>query len=235
MKNNNKNILLFGLNKTQTATSIAIVFHLIGLMGIIFFDRSLFVKTSAINLLLMLGLIFYTQDKINRTFVLFFGLTFSLGILIEIIGTKTGYLFGSYSYGNVLGPAIENVPVIIGVNWFIVMFCCGTSIHLFIQILIKKLTDVPVNPFIKKLSLMVDGAILALIFDWMMEPVAVKLGYWSWNEGGCIPLYNYVCWFMTSVFFLWLFQRLDFNKDNKFAVNLLMIQTMFFLILRTFL
>ncbi len=223
------------LNKTQLATLIAVVFHTIGLIGILFFDRGLFIKTSAINLLLMLVLIFYTQTKINRSFLLFFVFTFFFGIVLEIIGTKTGYLFGSYSYGNVLGPTIENVPIIIGANWFIVIFSCGTAIQFFMNALLKRIADTPINSSIKKLSLIVDAATMALIFDWLMEPVAIRLGYWKWNENGSIPLYNYFCWFIISAGFLWIFQRMNINKDNKFAVNLLMIQTMFFLILRTFL
>ncbi len=223
-----------GMNKIQFATLIAIVFHSIGLIGILFFNRGLFIKASAINMILMLCLIFFTQNKINKSFLLFFVFTFLLGIILEIIGTKTGYLFGSYSYGNVLGPTIANVPIIIGVNWFIVIFCCGTAIQFFMNALLKRFAGAPINSFIKKLSLIVDAATMALIFDWLMEPVAIQLDYWKWNENGSIPIYNYVCWFIISACFLWIFQRLDFNKDNKFAVNLLMIQTMFFLILRTF-
>ena len=38
-----------------------------------------------------------------------------------------------------------------------------------------------------------------------------------------------------SVLLLFLFYACKFNKQNKFAVNLLLIQFLFFLILRTFL
>ena len=85
------------------------------------------------------------------------------------------------------------------------------------------------------LSIMVDGATLAVLFDWLMEPAAVKLGYWKWLGNGEIPLYNYMCWFVISMLLLFVFHKLQFNKQNKFAVNLLLIQAMFFLLLRTFL
>ena len=40
----------------------------------------------------------------------------------------------------------------------------------------------------KALSVIIDGATLAVFFDWLMEPVAVKLGYWTWNGDGIDPL-----------------------------------------------
>ena len=41
--------------------------------------------------------------------------------------------------------------------------------------------------------------------------------------------------FLISLLLLCLFNAFKFNKQNKFAVNLLLIQFLFFLILRTFL
>jgi putative membrane protein len=68
------------------------------------------------------------------------------------------------------------------------------------------------------------------MFDWIMEPAAVKLGFWSW-EGGQIPLLNYISWFLLSVFLLAIFSRLKL-KPHAFAANLLLIQTAFFLLVR---
>jgi putative membrane protein len=79
----------------------------------------------------------------------------------------------------------------------------------------------------------IDGATLAVLLDLLMEPVAIKLGLWKW-VGEAVPLYNYLCWFAISALLLTIFQFCNFNKQNKFAVNLLLIQAMFFLLLRTF-
>ena len=185
----------------------------------------------------MAGLIIYTQKKINSALIFFIAICFVTGIAVEIIGTSTGWLFGNYSYGNTLGPAIKNVPYIIGINWFIIIYCCGVSIHMLLTRLTAKLSEQTGKPSktIKALSVVVDGATLAVFFDWIMEPVAVKLGYWQWLGDGEIPLYNYICWFVISMMLLFVFHRLPLDKENKFAVNLLLIQAMFFLLLRTFL
>jgi putative membrane protein len=229
--------LIFGFTRQQFATAVALLFHVIGFAGILFINKELFVKTTAINLLLMFFLIAYTQKGISKSFIIFFVFTFLGGIMVEIIGTNTGRLFGSYSYGVVLGPSLFKVPLIIGINWFLLMYCCGISMHKSLEAMLGKISSgiIEPKPFIKSLSIVIDGALMATFFDWLMEPVAIKLGYWKWSGDGFVPLYNCICWFTVSCIFLFLFSKSDFNKSNKFAVNLLLIQAMFFLLLRTFL
>jgi putative membrane protein len=103
--------------------------------------------------------------------------------------------------------------------------------------MVDQLTEITEKkrPLLKLLSIVVDGATLAVLFDWLMEPVAIKLGFWSWGGDGSIPYFNYACWFIASLLLLYIFHQLNFEKRNKFALHLLMIQVMFFLILRTLL
>lgn len=221
--------------KYQIATAVAVLFHVIGFTGIVFFKNSFILQSTPVNLLLMFGLLIWTQNDKNYSFWLFLITTILMGIAVEIIGVNTKLLFGDYSYGDILGLKIKNVPLIIGVNWFIIIYCCGISIHsLLVKAIDKIAVDTATPPMtLKALSVIVDGATMAVFFDWLIEPVAVKLDYWKW--AGEIPFYNYLCWFIVSIILLTVFQFLKFNKQNKFAVHLLMIQVMFFLLLRTFL
>jgi putative membrane protein len=175
-------------------------------------------------------------DFSTLIFYVFLLTCFIFGIIIEIIGTNTGILFGDYTYGTTLGPKIFNVPFIIGINWFTVMFCCGSAMHMMMFKLVKKIgaDEVIKKPILKTISVIVDGATLALIFDWLMEPVAVKLGFWTWLSLD-IPLYNYVCWFIVSAGLLVLFRKWEQPKANPFALHLLCIQVLFFLTLRNYL
>ncbi len=222
--------------KTQIATALAIFFHTIGFVGM-FFNKDFFVAATPINLLLMFGLLLYTQQKINFQFILFAIVCFVVGIWVEIIGTSTGILFGKYAYGTTLGLSFKDVPLVIGINWFIIMYCCGVTVHKVLERLSAKLetmTGAP-SPAVKFFSVVTDGAMLAVFFDWIMEPAAIKLGYWQWMGDEGIPMYNYICWFVISMALLAVFSLLKFNKQNNFAVNLLMIMTMFFMLIRTFL
>ncbi len=225
------------LSRYEVATGIAILFHAVGLTGMLFFPGSDFVKTTPIHLLLMAALLLYTQRPFNFYTVLFFLVCVVTGIVVEIIGTSTGYLFGEYRYGTVLGPGIKNVPYIIGINWFIIIYCCGVAVHTLLNRLSDRLSEKMERPVkqIKALSIIIDGATLAVVFDWLIEPVAIKLNYWTWLGNGQIPLFNYISWFVISMLLLLVFHLLPIQKQNKFAINLLLIQAMFFLLLRTFL
>jgi bisanhydrobacterioruberin hydratase len=225
------------ITKFEIATAIAILFHSIGLIGLLFFDKTFFLAATPFNLLLSFALLIWTQTDKNKHFGLFLAACFVIGIIAEIIGINTGFLFGDYAYGNVLGRKIKNVPLLIGVNWFLIIYCCGISIHTLLMKAINRIAaDNGKAPIaMKALSVIVDGATMAVFFDWLMEPVAVKLGYWVWNGDGSIPMFNYICWFVISLLLLLVFHFAKFNKQNNFAVNLLLIQLMFFLLLRTFL
>jgi putative membrane protein len=225
------------VTKFEIATAIAVLFHSIGLIGLLFFDKTFFLAATPFNLILSFVLLIWTQTGKNIHFILFLATCFIVGIIVEIIGVNSGYLFGDYGYGNVFGSKIKSVPVLIGVNWFVIIYCCGISIHTLLAKAINRMAaDTGKTPMaMKGLSVIVDGATLAVFFDWLMEPVAVKLGYWVWNGDGSIPMFNYICWFVVSLLLLIIFHFAKFNKQNKFAVNLLLIQAMFFLLLRTFL
>lgn len=178
-----------------------------------------------------------THPKRNAAFGWFVAICIITGIAVEVIGVNTGWLFGQYSYGKVLGYQWKGVPLLIGINWFIAIYCCGVTIHTLFRKLIAKLGEVlgGGSRKIQALSVMVDGAGLAVVFDWIIEPVAIKLGFWSWGGSGAIPTFNYVCWFGISLLLLACFYFFNFGKSNKFAVHLLLIQILFFLLLRTFL
>ena len=223
-------------SRTQIATALAIFFHTIGFVGM-FFSPAFFTTATPFNLLLMFALLLYTQRNINIGFIGFMVICFFTGISVEIIGTSTGYLFGEYSYGKTLGPTIKNVPWVIGINWIIIIYCSGIAVHMVLEKLSAKLetmTGAP-SPAVRYFSVISDGAILAVFFDWIMEPAAIKLGYWQWHGTGQIPMYNYLCWFIISIALISVFTFLKFEKRNIFAVNLLLVMMMFFMLIRTFL
>ena len=224
-------------NKIFIATAIAILFHVIGLVGILVFNSSVIINATPLNLLLSAGLLIYTQQEKKKDFYIFLIVTIITGFIVEVIGVNTSLLFGNYNYGNVLGFKWLEVPFIIGLNWFIIIYCCGISTNTLLNNLLTKVAITPAAPltFLKATSVITDAATLAVLFDILIEPVAIKLGFWHWNGDGSIPIYNYICWIIISLILLTVFHILKFNKQNKFAINLLMIQFMFFLLLRTFL
>ncbi len=223
-------------HKMMVATGIALLFHGCGVVGIATDTyRSFFVNATPLNLLLMFGLLLWTQPDRNRFFWLFILIAASTGIIVELIGVNTGWLFGNYTYGTVLGFKWMGVPLLIGANWFVMMYCSGITMHTILRRTLSQVAqETQTSPgVLKAVSVIIDGAVLAVFFDWVMEPVAIKLGYWQWGGDGSIPVYNYICWMGASALLLTVFHYSPFVKSNKFAVHLLLIQLLFFLILRT--
>lgn len=223
--------------KNNIALVISLIIHILGLAGILWGNRQMFTAYTPINLLLMFLLLLWTQERINRQFIFFMLACFFTGYFAEYIGVHTGTLFGNYIYGSTLGPQFGSIPLIISINWFIVMYCCGTAMR-FITSALKNRLQANETLAYKKWSIasvIIDGALLAVFFDWVMEPVAAKLDFWTWAGDGSIPILNYISWFGMSILLLSLFALLSFHKKNTFAIYLLMIQFMFFLVLRTFL
>lgn len=223
-------------SKNNIALFIALLFHISGAIGILFSPyKDWFIQNTSLNLCLMMALLLFTQENKNKFFYLFAISAFVTGMITEIIGVNTGYFFGNYNYGTVMGIKLMGVPLLIGVQWFVTVFCCGTIVHQLHHWLEKKYADsgVSMSPKVQFISLVVDSALLATAFDFIMEPVAIDLQFWQW-QNNVIPFYNYVCWFVISLLLMVLFRKLPFHKENHFAIHLFIIQTLFFLILRTF-
>ena len=83
---------------------LALLFHITGVLGILFTPyKDLFVYSTPIVLLTMFILLINTQNKYTKDYILFFLIAFVIGMATEMLGVNTGLLFGDYQYGKVLG------------------------------------------------------------------------------------------------------------------------------------
>jgi putative membrane protein len=207
---------------------IALLFHVSGLIGMYSEARPWFVSSTPITLLLMTILIILNEKTIGRKFVLFFGLCFLVGFMCEVIGTNTGLLFGNYKYGEAMGLKVFGVPILIGVQWFVTVFSIG-NVVLFGYKKIKGNDD---RSLLINSTLVIIGAGLTTLFDFILEPAAISLTYWDWYPTGVVPMFNYVCWFVISGLLLipFYFTKTISRNVNYFAAILILIQTIFFLL-----
>jgi len=213
---------------------ISLLFHVTGLLGILFTPyKDWFVNNTPVVLLTMFLLLTNSQIKSFKAYILFSFIAFMTGMVTEIIGVNTGLLFGNYAYGEVLGPKIYGVPFLIGLNWFVIVYCAGALLTQGVELLKNKL-QIKINGFASSILVIIGGAAITTCFDFILEPVAVKLHFWSW-ENGQIPLLNYLCWFIISAFLLGVKMYFKSIRINSFAISLLIIQALFFLMLNLFL
>lgn len=213
---------------------IALLFHVTGLLGILFTPYSdWFINNTPVVLLTMFLLLTNSQIKSFKAYIIFSFVAFITGMVTEIIGVNSGLLFGHYEYGQVLGPKIYGVPFLIGLNWFVIVYCSGALLTQGVELLQNKL-NIKITGFVASIFVIIGGATIATCFDFILEPVAAKLHFWSW-ENGQVPFLNYLCWFIISAFLLGVKMYFKSIRINSFAISLLIIQALFFLMLNLFL
>ncbi len=171
-----------------------------------------FLSLTPLNLVSTAIILFFFHTDWNRAFVVFAFLAFGVGFGVEVAGVHTGLIFGEYEYGEVLGFKVWEVPLLIGVNWLVLAYAAG--------VLAEKITSNTMGRVV-----LIAATMTAL--DWLIEPVAIQLQFWTWNAGE-IPPQNFVAWFLIAALLGWAFQKLSFRKENRMAVWVLGVQAVFF-------
>lgn len=197
--------------------AILIIFYTIGVVGIGFLGGANFILLTPLNLLLSLAVVLFYQPSWSNAKVWTLLVCYLVGYGMEVIGVNTGVIFGEYQYGPVLGPKIFDTPLMIGVNWVLLVYASGMFIHWLLP----------------KQSFLVQALISAstmVLLDIIIEPVAIHYNFWTW-AGPTIPLKNFIAWWIISFGLLLLFHKAFKNEQNKVARTLLFLQFAFFAIL----
>lgn len=188
---------------------IILIFHIVGFVGFLI-NPSFFKSLSPLNLLLSSGLVLLTSKQTNGKFYGSLLLIAIIGFFLEALGVKTELIFGSYYYGRTLGLKAFSVPLLIGVNWAILLYCTAQFSQIKNQIL---------NALF--------GAFLMVFLDFFIEQIASRFDFWYWKNG-IIPLQNYIAWFIISFVLNLAFQKRLGQKSNLTAKAFYMIQITFF-------
>ena len=143
------------------------------------------------------------EKKIRLLFLAWAMLVIVSSFAIEWLGVKSGKIFGYYVYGDILQPIVFGVPITIGFAWLCMLL---TSTAVLQRILPKSSTY---HFLIQTISI----SLLMVLFDIVMEPAAIKLGYWSWLVGS-IPIQNFIAWFGISFLFAVIGVRMSLFKQK---------------------
>lgn len=209
--------MIIGYNRNLYIGSLVflIIIYTVGVIGLNTDLKNEIAALTPYTLVLSAIALFLNHREWNRYFVIFVAFSAISGYLIELIGIESKLIFGSYSYGKTLGYKLYGVPLAMGLNWFLMVYSCGMVANLF-----------RFGVFVKSII----GAFLMVILDLSLEPVAVNLDFWTW-ENGIIPIQNYIAWFIVAFVLLIYFHKLELKKMNRIAVGLFIIQYIFFFIL----
>lgn len=190
---------------------VIFLFHVIGMLGLSSNNlSSFFLDLVPLNLLLTF-LYCYKFTPLNGHNKLGVFI-FTFGFFVEVVGVKTGLLFGDYSYGHPLGLKFLNVPLIIGINWLILSICTYGFISIFIYSFFLKV---------------IFSSIFMVLIDILIEPVAINLGFWSWDLID-IPIKNYFMWFIVSFIINYVLASSQIKINYRMSTYVILSQLIFF-------
>jgi len=194
-----------------------ILVYVSGAIGMVL-KPSFFLPFTPYTLLYTVFVFLIFQPTKNFKYVLSFLLIALIGFASEVIGVKTGLIFGNYFYGNSLGCKLLEVPLIISLNWALLV---NASMLVSTKISTHKL----VLPFLT--------ATLATGLDFLIEQVAPNLNFWFF-KGGLAGLHNYLGWFIICFVTTFALQKQLIKGDKKIATTIIALQMLFFGIIYTF-
>jgi putative membrane protein len=192
------------------------IFFAVGVAGLSLpFSRDLFQQLIPLTLLMNLGLLFIFHGKMDNGFWWKVLVVYLFGFFIEMIGTNTGLVFGEYTYGPSLGPKVFHTPLMIGVNWVMLVYASLVIMSKYFE---------------RRYFRVLMAAVLMVVYDFALEPSAIAFDMWNW--GGPVPLQNYVAWLVISFILIWFadYTRMV-NYNNKLAPVLFYVQFVFFILL----
>jgi putative membrane protein len=199
---------------------LLLLFYFFGLLGIAFEAyQYLFLPLTPLNLLLTLIVFYKVNGDYSLKFIMLSIIIFSAGFAIEAVGVATGVLFGNYNYGPVFGFKLFETPLMIGVNWLFLALGTYGVVQYFTQ---------------KTAYLLSIPPLLMTALDFLVEPIAMKLNFWNWDND-IIPPQNYLMWFITSFLIHSIMHLFSPTINAKISFVVISIQFLFFGILNSIL
>lgn len=202
-------------NKFRLSLFLLSAVYSVGFITILLGHTDSLMRLTPYNLLFATALLIYNAENPNRNYVIWFILSALAGFFIEAIGTATGIIFGNYHYGNGLGIRLLNVPLMIGINWPVLVYATSAIL-------------LPLGWHWTARA--VAGALMMVAYDVLLEPVAMRFDFWDW-EGGVVPLQNYLAWFVIGLLMQLGVNRFVKPLNNKIALYVIIIQAAFFALL----
>jgi putative membrane protein len=115
----------------------------------------------------------------------------AFGYAIETTGVLTGFPYGSFYYGDSLGPKVAGlVPYLLPLSW----------VPLVLGAVAATAPEGRASPRHRFLPIL-SAAVLLTLVDGVLDPGAASLGFWVWLEGGVyygVPVTNYLGWLFSS-------------------------------------
>ncbi len=203
--------------KEKLAIVFLMIIYTVGFAGIGLELMPQLVYGTPVNLLLSLAIVVFFDQHKGKSMLWFGVLVFALGYGLEVLGVQTGRIFGVYSYGDILGFKLWETPLMIGVNWLLLVIAAGNLVD---QVFTKS------SIYLK----IVLAATLMLLLDLLIEPIAIQWTMWTW-ESVKVPIQNYIAWWLIAAVMFGIYHQFLGKQVNKVAGAVFIIQVAFFTLL----
>ncbi len=161
--------------------------------------------------------------------ILFLLLSTGISFLFEIIGIKTGIIFGGYFNYDIKGngPIIFKVPIFIILTWYGLIYMSFNYV-----IYVFEVSNMGFSNFsiIEIAMISFFCGFFIMLLDLILDPIGVDENRWSWKNPGVyygVPYLNFFGWFLccfTTIFLFLLFfsnEKLNsFEEVNKIPLFL---------------
>ncbi len=177
--------------------TIAVTFPVVGVAMLLAGRAELIPPAIAMNPYLLIGanlvmispLVAGLVPLIDRRAALGLGVLAAFTWGIELVGVLTGLPYGEFSYGVELGPMLfDLVPLGLPVFYFPILLNSYLLVLLFLG-----------TGSLPRRFVLTVGTVLAL--DLILDPGAVALGFWGWEDPGAyygVPAINYLGWLLSG-------------------------------------
>ena len=122
-----------------------------------------------------------------RRALLMAALAFGVGLGVEVLGSRTGFPFGLYTYVGAPAPTVFSVPLIVPLGWFALTLAA---------------------------TVVAGGrawlaGLLLVAWDVGLEPLMTAQGYWTWRDPAPLwagaPVQNFLGWWAVGAGLSWVF------------------------------
>ena len=188
------------------------LFHVSAIIGISLGYLNWFAGKTWLNLLILNLSLFIIYPLYKPKNLLVYLMIALLGFLIEFLGVNYGWFFGEYQYGRNLGIKIAETPVLIGLNWAMLVMVTSQIAKSFLS---------------KKWMQVSFAAGLMLLLDFLMEKTAPTFDFWAFKNE-VVPISNFIAWFVFAVLFQLIAQAFNSKGDNQISYHTYIVQFLFF-------
>jgi putative membrane protein len=134
------------------------------------------------------------------------------GYAVEVLGVHTGVPFGTYAYGDSLGPRWFGVPPVIGLAWTMLAWPAALAARRLVG---------------GRVARVLVGAWALAAADLFLDPQQVAAGHWTWRFPSphlpgvaAVPLTNYLGWLAVALLLSAAVQAFAGDGDDGVMIGL---------------